>query len=188
MPLTLATPPGVHPVTLEMAKAYLKVDGTEEDALIEALLGAATSRVEYECDLALITQQWRLHRDRWPGCGVLEIPLHPVRAVEEIRILTADGLVTVDPALYETDLAGRPARVRALAGFPRETEGLNVVEVLIRAGFGDAPEDVPADLRQAILLVVAHWFENREGVDGSGGPGLPAEALRLMASWRRVRL
>ncbi len=188
MPLTLVTPPGVLPVTLDMAKAYLKVDGTDEDVLIEALIAAATSRIEFECDLALITQQWSLYRDRWPGCGILEIPLHPVQAVEEIRILTAEGLVTADSAFYETDLSGRPARLRALPGFPREAEGLNVLEVRIRAGFGDAPEDVPADLRQAILLVVAHWFENREGLDGRKGTGLPAEARRLMAPWRRVRL
>ncbi len=188
MPLTLVTPPSVPPVTLDMAKAYLKVDETDEDVLIEALIAAATSRIEFECDLALITQQWSLYRDRWPGCGILEIPLHPVQAVEEIRILTPEGLITVDPALYETDLSGRPARVLALPDFPEETDGLNVVEVRIRAGFGDAPEDVPADLRQAVLLVVAHWFENREGADGRGGAGLPAGARRLMASWRRVRL
>ncbi len=188
MPLTLVTPPSVPPVTLDMAKAYLKVDGTDEDALIEALIAAATSRIEFECDLALITQQWGLYRDRWPGCGILEIPLHPVQAVEEIRILTPEGLVTVDPALYETDLSGRPARVRALPGFLEEREGLNVVELQIRAGFGDAPENVPADLRQVILLVVAYWFENREGGDGRNGDDLPVGARRMMASWRRVRL
>ncbi len=188
MPLTLVTPPSMLPVTLDMAKAYLKVDGTDEDALIEALLAAATSRIEFECALALISQQWSLYRDRWPGCGILEIPLHPVQAVEEIRILTPAGLIAVDPALYQTDLSGRPARIRALPEFPEETDGLNVVEVRVRAGFGDTPEDVPADLRQAILLVVAHWFENREGTAGHGGAGLPDEAQHLMAPWRRMQL
>jgi len=188
MPLTLMTPPTVLPVTVDMAKAYLKVDGNDEDVLIETLLAAATSRIEFECDLALITQWWNLYRDRWPGCGILEIPLHPVQAVEEIRVLTPQGLETVDPGLYETDFSGRPARVRALPGFPATADGLNVVEMRIRAGFGDAPEDVPSDLRQAILMLIAHWFENREGADERNGAGLPAGVRRLMKAWRRVRL
>jgi uncharacterized phiE125 gp8 family phage protein len=30
------------------------------------------------------------------------------------------------------------------------------------AGFGNTADDVPAKYRQAILLLVAQWYENRE--------------------------
>ncbi len=184
MPLSLVVPPAAPTVTLEQARAHLKVDGTEEDALITDLVQAATRRVEFECSLALITQRWRYFRDCWPRSGVLEIPIHPVRSVISVKALTPSGLITVDPAYYEVDMASRPARLRASPGFPPLAEGFNVVEVLLEAGFGDAPDDVPADLRQAILLLTAFWFENREGSGAADSGGIPAEAARILGSWR----
>jgi uncharacterized phiE125 gp8 family phage protein len=188
MPLSLITPPANTPVTLAEARAWLRVDGSEEDVLITALIEAATRRVEFECGLALITQRWRYLRDCWPRSGWLALPIHPVQAVESLRVLTEDGLTPVPAEAYEAHLAGRPARILAREGFPRPGRGIDVVQVELRAGFGDAPADVPAELRQAILLLVAHWFENREGVVATGWQGLPAEAVALMSPWREVAL
>ncbi len=188
MPLVLTTPPAVSPVTVEQARAHLRVDETQEDALIASMIEAATRRVEFETAQALITQRWSLLRDCWPRDGILAIPLHPVQAVEEIRILTASGLQTAAAESYETDLASRPARIRALSGFPVPARRMNVIEVRLRAGHGDAPADVPAPLRQAILIIVAHWFEHREGHDETIRAGIPAEARRIIESHREVRL
>ena len=188
MPLTLVAPPSAAAVPLARAKEYLKVDGPEEDALISDLVEAATRRVEFEAGLALITQQWRYFRDCWPRSGVLEIPIHPVQTVTSLKALTPSGLITVDASLYEADSASRPARVRALTGFPALARGFNVVEILLTAGFGDTPQDVPASLRQAILLLAAFWFENREGHGEAARRGIPAEAERIISGWRRVGL
>ncbi len=188
MPLTLTTPPAARPVSLAEAKAHLKVDASEEDGLVAEMIAAATRRVEFECDLALITQRWRLLRDCWPRSGVVGIPIHPVRTVEAVKILTEDGLMIVDPALWEADLASRPARLRALSGFPEPARRMNVVQVDLTCGFGDVPADVPADLRQAVLLIVAHWFENREGNAEQARAGIPAEARDILRAWRRVSL
>ncbi len=186
MPLSLIAPPARLPVTVADARAWLRVEDTEEDALIEGLIAAAARRIEFECGLALITQQWRYLRDCWPRDGRLALPIHPVQAITAMRVLTEDGLVTVPTSAYETSLAARPARIRALKGFPPPGHGLDVVQVDLVAGFGDDPADVPADLRQALLLIVAHWFETREGLTAEGFAGLPAEALALLGPWREV--
>ena len=183
MPLTLTAPPARPPVTLAEIKAHLKIDGAEEDGLLAHLVAAATRRIEFECALAMIDQQWSLLRDCWPRAGVLEIPIHPVRRVDSVKILTESGLVTAAPESYEVDTASRPARIRALAGFPPPAKRMNVVEVALSCGFGDDPAAVPADLRQAVMLLAAHWHECREGRED-----IPPAVRALIAPWRRVAL
>ena len=59
------------------------------------------------------------------------------------------------------------------------------IELDIEAGYGDAPADVPGDLRQAINGLVAHWYENR-GLIAAGQPGgiLPGAAATMLAPHR----
>jgi uncharacterized phiE125 gp8 family phage protein len=36
------------------------------------------------------------------------------------------------------------------------------------AGYGDDAEDVPQAIRQAMMLMIGHWYENREDTLGVG--------------------
>jgi len=57
------------------------------------------------------------------------------------------------------------------------------------AGYGAAASDVPQPLRQAVLLLVAHWFERREPVElGSALETVPMTVGGLLAPYRSVRL
>ena len=67
----------------------------------------------------------------------------------------------------------------------RERLGLEIDYV---AGFGEAA-DVPPDLKQALLVLVGHWFEHRDAVLVAGaGAVIPFGFDRLVASYRKVRL
>ena len=77
MSLQLITPPALEPVTLDEAKAHLKVDTTDDDALIERLIAAARARAEWHTGRAFLTQSWILWLDCWPPLDVAEIPLPP---------------------------------------------------------------------------------------------------------------
>jgi uncharacterized phiE125 gp8 family phage protein len=72
------------------------------------------------------------------------------------------------------------------ASVPR---ALNAYEVFFTAGYGDEPEDVPAPIRQALLMLVAHWFERREPVVlGAAPQEVPATVAGLLLPYRRLRL
>jgi uncharacterized phiE125 gp8 family phage protein len=63
------------------------------------------------------------------------------------------------------------------------------IELDVEVGYGDAPPDVPADLRQAIRLLVAHWYENRGLIAiGSGIAVLPQTAAALITPYRVLSL
>ncbi|KQX41965.1 hypothetical protein ASD04_18035 [Devosia sp. Root436] len=180
--------PAEEPVSLAEAKAFLKVDDTAEDGLIATLIGAARLHVEGVTGRALLAQSWRVVLDDWPADRVVKLPVTPFMAVTEINAYDADGAAHEVPLaqfLSDPDRLLLPADV---AGMPvlRERQGIEVDYV---AGFGTEPEDVPADMRQALLALVGYWFEHRDAVIVAGsGAVVPSGFDRLVAGYKRVRL
>jgi uncharacterized phiE125 gp8 family phage protein len=63
------------------------------------------------------------------------------------------------------------------------------IELDIETGYGDAPEDAPEPLRQAIRVLVAHWYENRGLIAaGQGVAALPETAGALIKPYRVLSL
>lgn len=188
MPLILTAAPAAEPVSLAEAKAHLRVSHDDEDTFIAALIVAARRAAEQATGLKLMAQGWSLFADRWPETAALSLQVAPVSAVTDIITYGADDTPgAVDPAHYYLDAASRPARVVLRDGRmpPQGGRKANAIEVRFRAGFGMTPGDVPQDLRQALLVAVAYWFDHRG--DGGGG-GLPLAALELFQPHRLVRL
>lgn len=165
MGLTLVTAPSVEPVSLDDAKLYLRIDGTDEDAVIGDLIKAARTVVEQKGRLALITQTWDYTLDAWPD--VIRIPIGPVQSVVSVTYVDSNGTTqTLDPAEYQVDNSQNPARITPAYGrvWPVARVQPNSIAVRFVAGFGDTTADIPRDLRQALLLLLGHFYENREAV------------------------
>lgn len=67
MQLSLVIPPIVEPITLAQAKAHLRVDTPNDDALITELISASREFAEGICRRAFCTQGWKLVLDSWPS-------------------------------------------------------------------------------------------------------------------------
>lgn len=65
--LNLVTAPTAEPVTLADAKLHLRVNVSDDDALITDALIAGRERVELETGRQLITATWELWMDGFPG-------------------------------------------------------------------------------------------------------------------------
>ena len=191
MALVLTATPAVEPVSLAEAKAHLRVDSDHEDALIGQLVAAARLYVERALGLALITQGWSYFLDAWPRSSCVALPISPVQSVASVTLHEASGgTVAVAPENYAVDALSQPARILFKGAppqfLPRE---LNAFEIAFNAGYGDEAEDVPQPIRQAILLLIAHWFERREPVVlGLSVQEVPATVAGLLSSYRKVRL
>lgn len=174
---TLAEPTELA-VTLEEAKLHLRVDHDEEDALIERLILAATEDAEAFQGRSLTTRTLRLHMDRFPTeNGAIYLPYGPVQAVEEVAYIDAGGAKNVIASShYAVDKVRSPSRIVPVAGHTWPNASLlaiGAVSVTYTAGYGNGPEYVPANVKQAILLMVGHLYENREAV--SADRAIPTE-------------
>jgi hypothetical protein len=70
MPLVLVTPPTVEPITIIQAKAHLRVEIPDDDALILDLVTAVRQYGEGICRRAFCTQSWKIVLDTWPSPGM----------------------------------------------------------------------------------------------------------------------
>ena len=191
MALVLTSGPAVEPVTVSEAKAHLRIDGTADDVLIASLILTSRLHIESSLDLALITQSWTLIRDRWPNSTEVEIPMSPLQSIAAVRVKNASGAADVVPATsYLVDIASRPPRlIWNAAARPNPGIRANGIEIDFTAGFGATAASVPAPLKHAISMLVAHWFEHRDPIEiGSDGARMPAAVSDLIQPFRKIRL
>ena len=186
MPLQIVSPPGGLAVSLARAKEHLRADDAADDALITDMLKAASRRIERATGLALITSQWRLLADRLPADCTLRIPLAPVASIDEVAVRTEGGWQVVPADHWQAALASRPARLKATKKWPAPDGGLSAIRITFTAGFGADETAVPEELRMAVLILAAHYYEFREG--GAAKTGLPQEVRALITPWRNIAL
>jgi len=185
----LLSGPALEPVALDEARAFVRVDDTTEDALLTTLIATARVHVESVTGRALITQTWRLVLDCWPLDGVVALPVAPLLSLVSITGYLSGG-TAVPVSSTGVTLDHSEARLLLPADFDppvllRERGG---IEIDFVAGYGATSADVPAPLRQALLLLVAGWFENRDALASAGNGVPPAGLDLLLAPYRRVRL
>lgn len=191
MSAILLTPPAIEPVPLAAMKLFLRVAHDDDDDVIAALIAAARVHVEAQTRIALIEQTWRLTRDVWPASGWLPVLPVPLIAVAAIRVFDADGAPhLLDADDFAIDTVSAPAVLAFARGAPQAPGKLAAgIEIDIRSGYGDAAEDVPAPLRQAIRMLVAHWYENRGVIAASGEvAAMPGSVSSLIAPFRVLSL
>ena len=189
--LTELVPPASEPVTRDEAKAHLRVTDTAEDALIDRLIAVARQAAEAHTQRAFLAQTFRLVRDKWPNALCLSLPRPPLIAVDAARLYDADGIASVwDAASYSVDVRWTPGRLCLKSGatWPAPGRRQGGIEIDFQAGYGANASDVPAALRQAVLMLVAHLYENREAIAGETAFEIPAGAAALLAPYRVLSL
>lgn len=173
-------------IEVEAAIAHCRANDSE-DELITSLIEAATAFIDGPngIGVALVTASWRMSLDALPS--TFTIPLNPVQSVDAITYRDPDGEVqTLDPSTYYVDVDQRPAVVAFIKPRPAILRAPGAVKVEFTAGYGDDSSDVPADLRHAALLLISHWYENREAALPFAGQfgEAPLGVARILAKYR----
>lgn len=183
---TLVIAPAVEPVSVDELRAHLRLDSTADDTYLADLITGAREFVEGETRRALVEQTWALFLDRIPQRDVMgwwdgvregaitmesarsiELPISPLVSVDHVKYYSDDNVATVWPSTnYHVDTASKPGRLslRTSGVWPVFTRPTNGLEIQYKAGHGSQAGDVPAALRQAIKIIAADWYENRESV------------------------
>lgn len=167
MALVLYSAPAVEPISLTEAKLHLRVDGTDEDSLIGALITAARLDIETMSLHKLISQTWDWYMDDWPSSPV-QVPFPPLASVTGIYY-TIEGAAeaTWSSSYYSVDAYSVPGWIvlQSTASWPSGSLiEANGVRIRFVCGFGAAGSNVDSRLRQAMLLLIGHYYEHREAV------------------------
>lgn len=159
-----------------------------QDAVLESFLRAAMAAVEARTSKVLLSRGMVWTRPAWRNRGGEVLPVGPVTAITRVSRVDAEGVeVDVDTDRYrlEPDLSA-PRLCPRGAGLPdAPTDG--AIRVRFTAGFGPAWSDLPADLRQAVMLLAAHYYENRDAT-GLGEGCMPFGVTSLLERYRPLRI
>lgn len=200
--LTRVVAPGGTPVTLAEAKQHVRrTDDTDDDTKLTALVNAAVQHLDGPSGVlgrAIVEQQWDAKFDRFPvGDVAIRLPLPPLITVDQVTYVDTLGATqTLAASVYQVvgpGSAGFGELVRAHGqSWPSTRAMPEAVTVRFTCGWEateESPPDytanVPDDIRQAIMIMVAEWYENREEtVIGASVNALPRAASSLLATHR----
>ncbi len=137
----------------------------EDDFLSDKIIAAREYCEDFQ-NRAYLTQTWDLWLDSFPSGGCIRIPLPPLQSVTSIKYYdTANVEATMAIADYFVDDKSEPGRLSLAYGksWPSTTlRPVNGVCIEFVAGYGNAAAAVPKKVKQAMLLLIGHWYVNRE--------------------------
>lgn len=159
--MRLVTPPE-PPITLEQAKAELRVDHDDHDALIQSYIEAATAYLDGPTGRyrqAIMPQVWEETFDAFPGSEI-RLPFGPVLNVVSVGYVDAGGAdQTVSADAYVVDAYRGPGWVVPVSAWPSTMATINAVTVRWTAGMGEV---CPPDVQQAVRLMLHFYYDGTD--------------------------
>ena len=193
MLLTEISPAAVNPVPLRELAAHLRMaagfsDDGSEDGLLELYLRNATAVIERRTGTVMVARSYLLKVACWNRNGHLRMPVGPVSSIDSFELVRPGSTIALtsdewqlEPGTNRQLLTGPGGD--ALRALPHGALG----EVTFTAGFGPSWNDIPDDLRHAVLLVAAHSYEHRTG-DPDAEAGLPFSVGPILERYRPIRI
>lgn len=172
MALKLTTPPADPAISLADAKLFTRVDGTDEDNLITAMVQAATEAAENKTGRAIMPQRWTLTLDAFP-C-VVKLSRVPVTSVVSLKYDDINGVeqtLAVDRYVLTNSDEYGVAKITPAYGhtWPSTRAAPGAVRIEFAAGYANAAA-VPGAIKSWIQLMICTMYTNREAeVVGNGG-------------------
>ena len=183
MPYNVTVPPSVEPLTLAEMREHLRLVASgspathPDDTYIQTAAKAARAYAENETGRALVKRTIVLTLNGFDGCPIV-LPFPPLLSVASVKYLdTAGVLQTWDAANYRVQglaVAGdeTPQHGRIFLEFgaywPTTREVAGDVQITYTAGYPDdgaSPADlranIPEGIKQAIKVMLGHWYSNR---------------------------
>ncbi len=170
MTVSVITPPATALVSLTEAKAMLLVDHTADDALITAMIAAATVEAQGVAARSFVTQTLLLSLDGWPADGAVRLPFPPLATVTSVKYFDADNVEqTVAAADYIVIADTTPGLIvpAASKSWPTDLRSWSPIRIRYTAGYGaaaDVAASAQGEIVQLVKALLVVDYENREAL------------------------
>jgi phage conserved hypothetical protein, phiE125 gp8 family len=187
MKYAVTTAVSTEPVSLADTKLHLRTvtgDTSEDSAIITPLISAAREYCENFTGRALAAQTIKAYPESWASYPNLwQLPMIPVVSVTSVKYYDESGTeYTLDSGDYQVDLVW--GTINILDEPTVTLRELNPIVVEYSAGY----TSLPKTLRQAMLMLIAHWYQNREavtvGTAGAASAEIECTVSRLLYQYK----
>jgi len=165
--LVLVDNPSTKVVSVTDIKSHLRIDTSDEDALLGMYIDAATEMAENYCGRHFITHEYNLYFNNETSVASLIYPdcvLKTQGSNNPIHWIDSAGVEQESSDAY-IDAYSNPSIVYLNSDFTSPTlkdDLANSFWFEFKTGFGDADTDVPEAIKQAIKLIVSDMYYFRE--------------------------
>ncbi len=146
-------------VSLRELKEHMRIEHDAEDSLLKSLQRAAYDWVEQFTNRSLLTTQWKFLS--LPLKGGSEIHL----SLPFPNLLEVEGVHHVFTSLNKERIRKYTVHERNGVSYVCLISKGVPIEIVYNAGFGPHPNFVPEAFHHAIKVLVALWYQNREGLN-----------------------
>ena len=160
----VVTAASTYPVTTSEAKTHLKVDTSADDTYIDNIIKAATQLSEEYTNRFFIDTV--IEQTCSSFADLQTLFKSKVNTVTHVKYYDSDNsLQTLDATVYDTQLDYEPSQIQLAENqsFPDITKRNDAVVARYTVGYGTA-SDVPEIIKQAILLTIGNFYQNRNSV------------------------
>lgn len=164
---------GSEPIKLAEAKEQCYETGSKWDSYLTALITVVREYAENDTWRSIVESTWEYRLDAFPDDdGEINIPKPPILSVSKIEYVDGEGTTqTLADSEYNVDTDSEYGRVEPEDSWPDTKDTYNAVIITFTAGYDGNSEDrkLPKPLKQGMLMLLKHLFDNRESVIMSEG-------------------
>ena len=169
----VTTEPASEPLTVTEAKTHLNLasDDTSHDTLLAQLIAAARLQFEIDTNSAMIV---RTVRTKLAEFATFYVPRTPLVSVTSVTYYDSNNaLQTLASSKYSVDTARGMIRFDDDT-YPAVYNRWDAVWIVYTIGKASASTNVDALSKSAMLLLVGHYFENRDMLMSDSMSGMVA--------------
>lgn len=187
--------PVEEPISLAELKIHLRlgVDSSEEDSYLRNLISASRRLLERYTFRSFLTQTWKLVLDKFPkqDSDCIYLPYPPIQSVKSFVYLDSNRIEVAleENVFFKVDTISEPGRIYLMENQSWPSDVLDepsAISITYVAGWA-SKENLPTELKQAMLLLCGDLFLIRESVSyGEKNPDLISSPIAGLCEPYRV--